>query len=223
MQRLRTWDEPILTWDFGEGSSLIAILVTTTEQALLISGLRHAVYAVELGQVRETPFGLEWDEFDWPRASHLLISLRIKDHSKVIGTARLIWCEYGFLFDGQELGGEVFQFPDRHPESGEVISRSQTFEFSRWIGREIILPEPDGRIVKASNFVIEAAIEATRLLNRKHWVAMMKASALPRLERWLPNAIHRLGVMSLYHGAEGVPTLFTWSAETQYSLPRFRE
>lgn len=161
MLRLSSWNIEGVRFDAG--------IVDTEEERDACARLRYLTYAVDYGYVSPSsyPNGRETDAAD-AYATQLIGT----QDGEPVGVVRLIPCEKGFLFDGHRFGAyPPFQFPERHPVTGVSVRLHQAGEFSRWVSRP--RPLPSGTQVLVGNLMLEALLEATRLMGREYWISTL--------------------------------------------------
>lgn len=197
---------PLLRWEvegqeFDAGVSNSPLVIRETQR------MRYNAYVQGNGTVREKDLSerdrrleLERDRYDTGEAVYIVA----RHKQKVIGTVRLLPCEYPYtLGDDEELLGERFVLPERHPRTHATILPERTMEVTRWVAHPYKLPSGD--LMMTQFLTISAAMIACRRLGRDHVVADMYKPAHDKFERagWksdllVPNVCMRGGTLPVY-------------------------
>lgn len=150
----------LVEWEI-DGHVFRAGLVTTEEERLECYKFRYRHYHKRLGQIPPHPDEIDVDFAD----EYSSMICAYDDKQEVVGTVRHIPCEKGCLLTHGRGGkpeifsGQLFEFPGRHPDTGDIIHLEQVVECSRWIGSPYSTAK--GRIA-VSWMIVAATMELCR-------------------------------------------------------------
>lgn len=158
-----------------QGRVLRAGLVTTEDELDEQARVRHDMYAVRNGEIAPRPDGKDVDEFD----SHsIFLCSKLDDDPRVRGVMRLIRLVNGCILTHGENGGPVsfsgvpYSLPTVNPVTGQPVLLSETCEGSRWVAP--VIPLDSGDMIAHSNILLEAGLEAARLMGMRHIVGALR-------------------------------------------------